>query len=403
MDNSKKILGKYLPVILVFLISLSYSYYSYAQPKKNLSSLDQILIGLNEKVKHIIEIKETPGEKGEQGINGKNGQDGSAGADGADGTQGLQGIQGEKGDTGAQGLPGDTAAVGNVSTQSITYYVSNAGSDVAGDGSVGNPFATIQYAVDSLPDYLAHECNIQLAAGTYRESIVVNKNNVDETPYLYITGNIGAPNSYRVTGADAGADTTAVRDYGFEFYGDAFFYIRGIKLDYYKKAGIYTQNSSKVRMANMNLNYCAQDNLYGAIKLGVFSYVDVRGTLNITGNGGNNEAGFYASDGQSHMYNYGTFNITIRNVKYGIYSDTQSQWITDNNVNWIIDNSAIVKIPGSAAFYFTAADHSHNFDASINNFTYGIYLDNMSLFDIDVVTYTNVDTNTFTDNGSVVV
>ncbi|OQA53177.1 MAG: Collagen triple helix repeat (20 copies) [candidate division WS2 bacterium ADurb.Bin280] len=425
MEKSNKLISQIASFFIVLLVSISYSYLAYAQPKKAINSLNDFVSGINEKIDKFSAEKMSQGEKGSDGIDGSNGKDGENGSDGTnglsgtngangtngtDGTNGINGIngqngstgiQGEKGDNGPRGLAGDTEELGSITSAAITYYVSPSGSDENGDGTVGLPFATIQHAIDSLPDFLAHECNIILAAGTYRESVVINKNSVNATNYLYITGNTSSPNSYIISGADSASPTEAVRDYGITLYGDAAYYLRGIRLDYFKKAGLFMENGSRSRIQNINFNYCAQDNLYGAIRQSSYTYLDIRGAINITGNGGNNESGFYSADGPSYMYNYGTFAINIYKVKYGVYSSSTSQWIGDNTVQWTVDNSAIDKIAGSAGVYFGAGDHGHDFELDVNNFTYGVYLDNLSLFDVNVGnTYTNVDTSVSANNGS---
>lgn len=55
-----------------------------------------------------------------------------------------------------------------------TVYVSGAGSDVLGDGSQTNPYATIQKAVNSLPVNLnGFNATIHIASGTYNEDVLI--------------------------------------------------------------------------------------------------------------------------------------------------------------------------------------------------------------------------------------
>ena len=60
----------------------------------------------------------------------------------------------------------------NVSAAS-TYYVDPSGSDVTGDGSSGDPWQTIQHAIDNAVD----GDTIIVNAGIYEESITININN----------------------------------------------------------------------------------------------------------------------------------------------------------------------------------------------------------------------------------
>ena len=60
---------------------------------------------------------------------------------------------------------GTVAAAGN-------WYVSTTGSDTTGDGSSGNPWLTINYAISQA----INDDTINVAAGTYTEQVVINKN-----------------------------------------------------------------------------------------------------------------------------------------------------------------------------------------------------------------------------------
>ena len=60
-------------------------------------------------------------------------------------------------------------------TGDITLYVSNTGSDTTGDGTSGNPFKTIQHAIDMLPEDLnGYAATVQVADGIYNESVVIS-------------------------------------------------------------------------------------------------------------------------------------------------------------------------------------------------------------------------------------
>lgn len=60
-------------------------------------------------------------------------------------------------------------------TGNINIYVSSTGSDILGDGTSGNPFKTIQHAIDILPkDFNSHSAVITISGGTYNEDIVIS-------------------------------------------------------------------------------------------------------------------------------------------------------------------------------------------------------------------------------------
>ena len=67
------------------------------------------------------------------------------------------------------------ADIGAGLTANKTIYVSGAGSDVLGDGSSTNPYATITKAIGSLPKNLnGYSATINIAAGTYNEDVIVS-------------------------------------------------------------------------------------------------------------------------------------------------------------------------------------------------------------------------------------
>lgn len=63
------------------------------------------------------------------------------------------------------------ARVTGRTTADVTYYVSTTGSDTTGIGTVGNPYATVTFAINKLPRNVNHTIVIKVASGTYSESI----------------------------------------------------------------------------------------------------------------------------------------------------------------------------------------------------------------------------------------
>ncbi len=72
----------------------------------------------------------------------------------------------------------------------LTYYVATTGSDITGTGTLLNPFASIQKAIDTLPGQINHDCLINVAAGTYNTNLYIAKvyNTSSATRYLRIQG-----------------------------------------------------------------------------------------------------------------------------------------------------------------------------------------------------------------------
>lgn len=75
-------------------------------------------------------------------------------------------------------------------TAAKIYYVATTGSDITGIGTILSPFASIQKAIDTLPNQLNHDCTINVAAGTYNNSVYIAKvyNTSTSTKYLRIQG-----------------------------------------------------------------------------------------------------------------------------------------------------------------------------------------------------------------------
>ncbi|OAB33861.1 tail fiber protein [Paenibacillus glacialis] len=56
-------------------------------------------------------------------------------------------------------------------TVDIIFYVATTGNDTTGDGTSGNPFKTIQFAINKLPKFIANRIIINVIAGNYAEDI----------------------------------------------------------------------------------------------------------------------------------------------------------------------------------------------------------------------------------------
>lgn len=75
--------------------------------------------------------------------------------------------------------------------EDMDIYVSTAGSDVTGDGSVGNPYATRTHVYNNvLPDTINHNVMINIGAGTYYEAAILKGKLIGSEGYLKIKGNV---------------------------------------------------------------------------------------------------------------------------------------------------------------------------------------------------------------------
>lgn len=79
-------------------------------------------------------------------------------------------------------------------TATLNVYVATTGNDTTGDGSVGNPFLTIQKAWDyiSALDCSTYNANINVSDGTYTGNLVINKTPVGGQ-LITVKGNSATP------------------------------------------------------------------------------------------------------------------------------------------------------------------------------------------------------------------
>lgn len=145
-------------------------------------------------------------------ITGSTGFTGPQGIPGSSTNTGSTGVTGNAGSTGATGTVGPTGSIGNtgpglytfesplVATGSVvsfaellpanseTVYVSAAGSNVSGNGSPTRPYATVQFAVNSIADSSSTKPYIvQIGPGTFTST------NLGLPPWVFLVGsfNIG--------------------------------------------------------------------------------------------------------------------------------------------------------------------------------------------------------------------
>jgi len=108
------------------------------------------------------------------------------------------------------------ALLGSQSLSELDLWVDPALGDDANPGNdPARPKRTIQAAWDTLPPMIRENATIHLADGIYREEVLLSGKTVIGDATISIVGNETTPDSVRITGADSGAETTPVRDFGF--------------------------------------------------------------------------------------------------------------------------------------------------------------------------------------------
>lgn len=179
----------------------------------------------------------------------------------------------------------------------LDYYVATTGSDSSGDGSVGNPWATIQHAVQYVADNLYNDTpnsafvNINVAAGTYTQP----NSNPLVLPNIYPTGQLGLYNFINIIG-DTTTPANVVINCGAGYsntdlvqnYGDVW-WLHGFTFDASAAAGVtlVTSWNGSVLIGNCTFAQAGSDSAgyhTRAFDNGQLNFVDnISNTLTITG------------------------------------------------------------------------------------------------------------------------
>jgi collagen type VII alpha len=126
------------------------------------------------------------GNTGPTGTTGQTGPTGATGPTGPTGRTGPTGPTGTTGPTGPTGRTGATGPIGQTGPAGIlqqVYYVAKNGFD-SNAGNIGNPFLTIQRAVDAaITNYNDNYTTIYIAPGNYIENIYIGNH-----PFISLVG-----------------------------------------------------------------------------------------------------------------------------------------------------------------------------------------------------------------------
>jgi len=150
-------------------------------------------------------------------------------------------------------------------TANLDVYVATTGSDTSGDGSSGNPWATIQHAVTYIAttiDLNGFAATVHVSAGTYAAGCAVN------SPFVGDTGSVGVTILGDETGTYSNVLINSTEASCFTVTGGAKLSVRGFKL---QSAGSSTpasghafnvaQNSS-LNYGHINFGACAQSQVF---------------------------------------------------------------------------------------------------------------------------------------------
>lgn len=184
-----------------------------------------------------------------------------------------------------------------------TFYVATTGNDTTGDGSVGNPWLTIQHAVDQVVRYdyeNLYTATINVADGTYNEGVGV-RCLVKPYRYLYgngvsIIGNTTTPANVVVNGT---GDVFDISDGGWT--------IRGMTITSTGTGGsVWVSNGAEVSLGTLRFGN-SPDHLVGSVRGASVTFI---GNITITAT---------SSVGLFRLTEYGTLfcegiSITISNA-----------------------------------------------------------------------------------------
>lgn len=134
-------------------------------------------------------------------------------------------------------------------TQDFTIYVNGStGNDTNNGLTSSTPKKTIQSAVDSLPDRVNCNITVDIADGVYREEVIIHGISVATKKKLTLLGDeswtpssAGDP-AVVISGADAAAPTTPVRDYAFNATQCSGVELKGIHFTRALLNGLHVEN-----------------------------------------------------------------------------------------------------------------------------------------------------------------
>ncbi|WP_321423206.1 PKD domain-containing protein [uncultured Methanobacterium sp.] len=191
---------------------------------------------------------------------------------------------------------GDSSKIGYLTVQLNDVYVSTTGNDVTGDGSSGNPFATIQYGTNCA----VNGGTVHLASGTYTG-----------------TGNMGLIITRNVTIVGENPASTI--------------------LNGQKSSNFFTVNSGvNVTIANLTLANGTATNGGAISNNGILS----ANYCNFNGNTANNQGGaIYNFNGATATFNGCNFINNIANISYGGALYNYNCTATLYNCNFINNNA----------------------------------------------------------------
>ncbi|MBN1516295.1 right-handed parallel beta-helix repeat-containing protein [Candidatus Sumerlaeota bacterium] len=230
--------------------------------------------------------------------------------------------------------------------EDITLYVDAENGDDANNGlTTDTAKQTIQAAVDLLPDILKTNATINVLPGIYRESISIGEKLVAGDREILINGNVDAPDTVIISGADAAAPTNAIREYGIFIENQSNLTIQGIQFEYttYAAIGIYERSTISVKNCKFEYNFLGIHvrwysfaNIQDVVMLNIHnkdsSYVDSMGVLVSDFSQGDIRIAQISNIGTGITSNYNStvvvYKSDVTNCKYGYFAKVDSRLVS---------------------------------------------------------------------------
>ena len=265
------------------------------------------------------------------------------------------------------------------SASAATYYVAKTGNDTTGDGSVGNPWLTLQHAEDAA----ANGDTVHVGEGTYKENhATLHGWSVSKGIAWIADGAVTVTATGTARRVLYTSGTESVSFTGFIF--DANDGIDGAKS--------YTVNFA-TGTANKTFSYCTFEDAASSLLAGVtLSNINVDNSIfNMTSATVSGLKGSYANTTISEsVFNAttGTAAVRISNPGNSILFENNNFNITNSSYLWYVTSSGDFTVRGNT-FNVTALSSSGGifFDSGTGNITIDhndfTYADNSSIFTID--------------------
>jgi len=257
-------------------------------------------------------------------------------------------------------------------TAGITYYVNGStGSDITGDGTSGNPFETIQHAIDILPKYLEHVVLISVSNGTYAEDVDVAYF-TGENLQITSTGGYSTLDSITIYNTTAQITITSIKVITASSF--VLWSASDVKLiscvvqpaTYTAGYGFYIRNYSQAYIYTSVVDNCT----YGVgVETGGFAYVES------TSGTGNN----YAYICNAGMINYSSSSIAYTVAERSIFNNGLILPFDDLTIGGDLNVGGIIYVGSATGLYIPDNTDLYFGDSADFNIRYNSSADRLQL------------------------